>query len=117
MQGCCTCTGHTASGAQTEQEGLAEALDYVRAGDTLVVWKLDRLAVAFGDTPLNVDVGLGAMPRQRDPSRNDADKNRGAGANNGRQWPELLGVCEVPVQQVVERHLITAFRQTATVVA
>src|SRR3954468_18557023 len=33
----------TASGAKAERKGLDEALAYARAGDTLVVWKLDRL--------------------------------------------------------------------------
>ncbi|HUY75715.1 MAG TPA: recombinase family protein [Ktedonobacterales bacterium] len=31
------------SGAKDERKGLAEALAYLRHGDTLVVWKLDRL--------------------------------------------------------------------------
>ena len=33
-----------ASGAQRERPELQAALDYTRAGDTLVIWKLDRLA-------------------------------------------------------------------------
>lgn len=33
-----------ASGAQRERPELTAALDYMRDGDTLVVWKLDRLA-------------------------------------------------------------------------
>ena len=33
----------TASGAKTERKGLDEALQYARPGDTLVVWRLDRL--------------------------------------------------------------------------
>lgn len=33
-----------ASGAQRERPQLQAALDYLRPGDTLVVWKLDRLA-------------------------------------------------------------------------
>jgi DNA invertase Pin-like site-specific DNA recombinase len=33
----------TASGAKAERAGLDEALEYVREGDTLVVWRLDRL--------------------------------------------------------------------------
>jgi DNA invertase Pin-like site-specific DNA recombinase len=33
----------TASGAKSERKGLDEALSYVRNGDTLVVWRLDRL--------------------------------------------------------------------------
>ncbi|MBU3114885.1 recombinase family protein [Clostridium lacusfryxellense] len=32
-----------ASGAKTERNGLEEALTYLREGDILVVWKLDRL--------------------------------------------------------------------------
>jgi len=32
-----------ASGARTDRPGLAKALDYVRDGDVLIVWKLDRL--------------------------------------------------------------------------
>ena len=33
----------TASGAKADRPGLREALDHLRAGDTLVVWRLDRL--------------------------------------------------------------------------
>ena len=33
-----------ASGAQRDRPELKAAIDYMRAGDTLVVWKLDRLA-------------------------------------------------------------------------
>ena len=33
----------TASGAKAERRGLEEALDFVRPGDTLEVWRLDRL--------------------------------------------------------------------------
>jgi DNA invertase Pin-like site-specific DNA recombinase len=33
----------TTSGAKAEHIGLDEALNYVRKGDTLVVWRLDRL--------------------------------------------------------------------------
>lgn len=31
------------SGAKAERTGLNEALEYLREGDVLVVWKLDRL--------------------------------------------------------------------------
>jgi DNA invertase Pin-like site-specific DNA recombinase len=31
------------SGVKAERKGLDEALSYVRKGDTLVVWRLDRL--------------------------------------------------------------------------
>ena len=32
-----------ASGAKTQRPGLQEALDFLREGDSLVVWRLDRL--------------------------------------------------------------------------
>src|SRR5713226_3864979 len=41
--GCSKIFSDTISGATTERPGLTEALAYVREGDTLVVWKLDRL--------------------------------------------------------------------------
>jgi DNA invertase Pin-like site-specific DNA recombinase len=47
--GCSKIFTDTASGAQTERKGLTEALSYVRAGDTLVVWKLDRLGRSLKD--------------------------------------------------------------------
>lgn len=42
--GCVRVFEETASGAQRDRPQLAAALDYMRAGDTLVAWKLDRLA-------------------------------------------------------------------------
>jgi DNA invertase Pin-like site-specific DNA recombinase len=41
--GCIKIFTDTASGAKTERVGLDEALNYVRKGDILVVWRLDRL--------------------------------------------------------------------------
>jgi DNA invertase Pin-like site-specific DNA recombinase len=42
--GCERIFAEKASGAQRDRPELKAALDYLRAGDTLVVWKLDRLA-------------------------------------------------------------------------
>lgn len=33
----------TASGSRADRQGLADALDFARAGDVVVVWRLDRL--------------------------------------------------------------------------
>ncbi len=41
--GCNKLFTDTASGAKAERKGLEQALNYVRKGDTLVVWRLDRL--------------------------------------------------------------------------
>ncbi len=41
--GCETVFRDTISGAKTERPGLTKALEHVRSGDMLVVWRLDRL--------------------------------------------------------------------------
>ena len=37
------------SGAKTDRPGLRDALDYARDGDTLTVWRLDRLSRSLKD--------------------------------------------------------------------
>ena len=41
--GCERVFSDKASGAKADRAGLTEALDYARAGDTLTVWRIDRL--------------------------------------------------------------------------
>ena len=41
--GCERIFNDVASGTRSDRQGLEEALSYLRKGDTLVVWKLDRL--------------------------------------------------------------------------
>ena len=43
------------SGAKTERPGLAEAFKFIRAGDTLVVWRLDRLGRSLKDLISRMD--------------------------------------------------------------
>jgi DNA invertase Pin-like site-specific DNA recombinase len=47
--GCAKIFTDTVSGVKYERKGLHEALSYVRAGDTLVVWRLDRLGRSLKD--------------------------------------------------------------------
>jgi DNA invertase Pin-like site-specific DNA recombinase len=47
--GCTKIFTDTISGVKAERRGLREALEYVRAGDTLVVWRLDRLGRSLKD--------------------------------------------------------------------
>ncbi|GAB7043781.1 MULTISPECIES: recombinase family protein [Catenuloplanes] len=47
--GCARVFEDKASGKNTDRVGLAAALDYARPGDTLCVWKLDRLGRSVKD--------------------------------------------------------------------
>src|SRR5919112_4015414 len=47
--GCLKIFTDTISGVKSERKGMTEALDYVRGGDTLVVWRLDRLGRSLKD--------------------------------------------------------------------
>jgi DNA invertase Pin-like site-specific DNA recombinase len=47
--GCTKIFTDTASGAKAERKGLEAALNYVCKGETLVVWKLDRLGTSIKD--------------------------------------------------------------------
>jgi DNA invertase Pin-like site-specific DNA recombinase len=47
--GCSRVFPDTASGAMAERPGLAQALNYLRAGDVLAVWKLDRMGRSLKD--------------------------------------------------------------------
>ena len=51
----------TCSGAVTDRPGLAKALDQLRAGDALVVWKLDRIGRSLGHV---VELVAGLQARQ-----------------------------------------------------
>jgi DNA invertase Pin-like site-specific DNA recombinase len=61
-----------ASGAKRDRPELRAALDYIRRGDTLVVWKLDRLARTVRqlvDTARDLDergIGLRVLTQQID---------------------------------------------------
>jgi DNA invertase Pin-like site-specific DNA recombinase len=43
------------SGATADRPQLAKALDYMRQGDTLVVWKLDRLARSMAQLVMTIE--------------------------------------------------------------
>jgi DNA invertase Pin-like site-specific DNA recombinase len=47
--GCDLVYDDVASGTKTERPGLQKALEYMRSGDVLIVWKLDRLGRSLED--------------------------------------------------------------------
>ena len=48
QSGCTKLFQEVDSGTRADRQGLTAALDYVRPGDTLVVWRLDRLGRSLG---------------------------------------------------------------------
>ena len=70
--GCERVFSENASGAQRDRPELKAALEYLRPGDTLVVWKLDRLARSVRqlvDTAAELqgkDIGLRVLTQQID---------------------------------------------------
>ena len=48
QSGCLKIFQEVASDRQAERQALSAALDYMRPGDTLVVWRLDRLGRSLG---------------------------------------------------------------------
>ena len=60
------------SGSRADRPGLAQALDMLREGDTLVVWKLDRLGrsvknlIAFTDQLDGAGIGFRSLTDQID---------------------------------------------------
>ena len=58
--GCERIFEETASGAKVDRPQLLAALDFMRQGDTLVVWKLDRLARSMAQL-----IATGAMLEER----------------------------------------------------
>jgi DNA invertase Pin-like site-specific DNA recombinase len=70
--GCDATFEDRASGAKADHPGLAQALSYVRSGDVLVVWKLDRLGRSMSHLIATVSelegrgVGLRSLTEQID---------------------------------------------------
>ena len=61
-----------ASGAKQERKGLEDAISHVREGDTLVVWRLDRLGRSV--THLIQTVSFKPRVRQSGPAREGGDQ-------------------------------------------
>jgi len=88
--GCARMFEETASGAQRDRPQLAAALDYMRAGDTLVVWKLDRLARSTKQLIETVeglarhDIGFRCLTQDIERTCAGLDAARARGRRGGR---------------------------------
>src|SRR5881397_66673 len=75
--GCDKVYRDTSSGAKAERPGLTHALEHVRVGDTLVVWRLDRLGrslsqlIALMSQLEERGIGFRSLTEQIDTSTSD----------------------------------------------
>ena len=88
--GCERLYDDTCSGSVTERPGLAKALDHMRAGDALVIWKLDRIGRSLGHVVELVDglrarrIGLKVLTGGIDTTSSTGRLVFGIFANSGR---------------------------------
>src|SRR5450631_4116318 len=79
--GCTRIFTDHASGTRTDRPQLAAALDYARPGDTLVVWRLDRLGRSLRHLVETVsgfeDRGIGFRSLNGDIDTNDIERRIG----------------------------------------
>jgi DNA invertase Pin-like site-specific DNA recombinase len=74
------------SGAKSDRSGLNEAKKYLRKGDTLVVWKLDRLGRSLRDL-INIVNEL----EQKNVSFVSLQENIDTRTNNGKLFFHIFG--------------------------
>ena len=87
------------SGSRAERAGLAKALDMLRDGDTLVVWKLDRL----GRSVKNL-VDLVGQLHQQDVQFNSLTDAIDTGTPSGRFFFHVMAsLAEMERELIVER--------------
>ena len=87
------------SGSRAERAGLAKALDMLRDGDTLVVWKLDRL----GRSVKNL-VDLVGQLHQQDVQFNSLTDAIDTGTPSGRFFFHVMAsLDEMERELIVER--------------
>ena len=87
------------SGSRAERPGLAKALDMLREGDTLVVWKLGRL----GRSVKNL-VDLVAQPHQQDVQFKSLTDAIDTGTPSGRFFFHVMAsLAEMERELIVER--------------
>ena len=85
--GCTKIFTEQMSGAVTDRPALHDALEFARSGDTLIVWKLDRLARSMKQLIETVETPAGEGHRVSQPDRSPRhdDRTRAAGLSHVRR--------------------------------
>ncbi len=93
--GCERIFENRASGARSDRPGLADALDWLRKGDTLVVWKLDRLGRSLPQLVATIreleerGFGFRSLTEGIDTTTASKQCSYNLGTDSNTRWPKL----------------------------
>lgn len=103
--GCAPIFEDAASGVSRSRPGLEQALAEVRAGETLVVWKLDRLGRSLRDL-----LTLAETLRERDVALRSLTDHLDTGTAAGRMLYAVLGAVAQFERDVLRERTVAGMR-------
>ncbi len=103
--GCATIHEDSASGASRSRPGLSRALEDLSAGDTLVVWRLDRLGRSLRDL-----LDISEMLRERDVALRSLTDHIDTGTAAGRMLYAVLGAVAQFEREVLRERTVAGMR-------
>jgi len=103
--GCAVIHEDSASGASRSRPGLSRALEDLVAGDTLVVWRLDRLGRSLRDL-----LDIAEMLRERDVALRSLTDHIDTGTAAGRMLYAVLGAVAQFERDVLRERTVAGMR-------
>ena len=103
--GCVAIHEDSASGASRSRPGLSRAIEDLRAGDTLVVWRLDRLGRSLRDL-----LDISEMLRERDVALRSLTDHIDTGTAAGRMLYAVLGAVAQFERDVMRERTVAGMR-------
>lgn len=103
--GCAAIHEDSASGASRSRPGLSRAIEDLRAGDTLVVWRLDRLGRSLRDL-----LDISEMLRDRDVALRSLTDHIDTGTAAGRMLYAVLGAVAQFERDVLRERTVAGMR-------
>ncbi len=89
------------SSGKTVREGLEQSLDYVRPGDTLVVWKLDRLCRSTSEL-----VGISKILEEKNVALQSLTEQLDTSTPQGRMYFTVIGAIAQFEREVIRERIV-----------
>jgi len=105
IAGCAPIYEDSASGASRSRPGLSRALEDLAAGDTFVVWRLDRLGRSLRDL-----LDISEMLRERDVALRSLTDHIDTGTAAGRMLYAVLGAVAQFERDVLRERTVAGMR-------